>query len=226
MNKIFIPTKDANSWKEFLAEPEKQWKSGYSARTLAHCWEDANGEFPSCIQRVFVSYKNLIGNIKPLLIFPEYKVNLPGGNRASQNDVFILAKNDDELYTIAVEGKVSESFGPTLEEWLHNSSDGKKERIEYIKSLLNLNIDLNPELRYQLFHRTASALIEAEKYNAKNAMLLIHSFSAENKWLEDYQKFTALFGQLGEVNKLYSFQLNNINLLFCWVKGDLKYLKY
>ncbi len=226
MKKIFVPTKDTNNWKEFLAEPEKQWKVGYSARTLANCWEDANGEFPSCIQKVFSSYKSMIGDIKPLLIFPEYKVNLPGGNRASQTDVFVLAKNNDQLFTIAVEGKVSESFGPTLEEWLHNSSDGKKERINYIKSLLNLNSDLNPELRYQLFHRTASALIEAEKYNAKNAMLLIHSFSEENKWFEDYQNFTALFGQFGEMNKLYSCQLNNLNLFFCWVQGDLKYLKY
>lgn len=226
MDKIFIPTKNAKCWKYLLAEPGKQWKSGYSAYTLAHCWEEAKGEFPNCIKNVFLKYMDLIGEIKPLLIFPEYKVNLPGGIRPSQNDVFVLAKNNYDLFSIAVEGKVSESFGPTLEEWLQNSSDGKKERIQYIKSLLNLNIELDPELRYQLLHRTASALIEAEKYNAKNAMLLIHSFSEGNKWLEDYQKFTALFGQPGEMNKLYSYQLNSINLLFCWVKGDLKYLKY
>jgi hypothetical protein len=226
VKRIFVPTKDASNWKEFLAEPDKQWKIGYSARTLANCWEDANGEFPNCIQKVFSNHKNMIGEIKPLLIFPEYKVSLPGGIRESQNDVFVLAKNDINIITIAVEGKVSESFGPTLGEWFKGASEGKKERMEYIKSLLNLKIELDPNLRYQLFHRTASALIEAEKYNTKSAMLLIHSFSEENKWIEDYKKFIALFGLKSDVNELSVFQINDRNLFFCWVKGDLKYLKY
>jgi len=45
MNKFYIPTKGPLSWKALLADPEKQWRKGYSARTLACCWEEAQG-FP------------------------------------------------------------------------------------------------------------------------------------------------------------------------------------
>jgi len=38
-------TSGPDDWQKLLAKPEKQWKSGYSARTLAHCWE-AVDEFP------------------------------------------------------------------------------------------------------------------------------------------------------------------------------------
>ena len=44
MNDIFIPTKKPEDWKQFLAK-EEHWETGYSAKTLAHCWEAAKG-FP------------------------------------------------------------------------------------------------------------------------------------------------------------------------------------
>ncbi|MGH7925887.1 MAG: DUF6946 family protein, partial [Candidatus Binatus sp.] len=39
---MFLPTVRMIG-KRFLADPRKQWKSGFSARTLAQCWESANG---------------------------------------------------------------------------------------------------------------------------------------------------------------------------------------
>ena len=43
MNKIRIPATGPEDWKAFLAEPDKHWKSGYSARSLAYCWQEAGG---------------------------------------------------------------------------------------------------------------------------------------------------------------------------------------
>ncbi len=51
MNHIYIPTSSADDWRKFLAEPDKQWRSGYSAKELAECWENAHG-FPEETQRV------------------------------------------------------------------------------------------------------------------------------------------------------------------------------
>ena len=51
MSKIMIPARSAEDWKAFLAEPDKQWKTGYSAKTLAHCWQDAAG-FPEEVKNV------------------------------------------------------------------------------------------------------------------------------------------------------------------------------
>ncbi|NIM99408.1 MAG: hypothetical protein GTO24_15465, partial [candidate division Zixibacteria bacterium] len=114
MSKIFIPAGKPGDWKTLLAEPEKHWKTGYSAKALAYCWQEANG-FPECVKNVFIkSGIGLFQNIKFLLAFPEYKVPLPGGSRPSQNDIFLLAKGDSQLVTIMIEGKVSEPFGDTV----------------------------------------------------------------------------------------------------------------
>ena len=50
-------------------------------------------------------------DISILMAFPEYKVPLPVGSAASQNDLFVLGKFNDQLISIMVEGKSSEGFG-------------------------------------------------------------------------------------------------------------------
>lgn len=79
LNNIYVPTCKPDDWKSLLAEPEKHWKKGYSARALAYCWEEADG-FPECVRAVFTSSEvELFQDIKLLLAFPEYKVPLRGG---------------------------------------------------------------------------------------------------------------------------------------------------
>ncbi|MBN2719485.1 MAG: hypothetical protein JXR72_00125, partial [Proteobacteria bacterium] len=184
MTGFYVPTKGANDWKGFLAEPGKQWKKGFSARSLAHSWEEAKG-FPKEVRELFQRSKCLaLEDLELLLALPEYKVPLPGGKRASQNDIFVLAGNSKSLVTIAVEGKVDEMFGPTLGEWFKEDSEGKKERLQFLSGLLNVNLKSHPDIRYQLVHRTASALILARSFHAKNALMLVHSFSQGNAWFE------------------------------------------
>jgi hypothetical protein len=79
------PTCGPESWQELLADPQKHWVSGYSARTLAHCWEDAKG-LPPEIAALFGGHATL------LLAIPEHKVELPGGSRPSQTDLFALVR--------------------------------------------------------------------------------------------------------------------------------------
>jgi hypothetical protein len=67
-----------------------------------------------------------------LMAFPEYKVSLPSGKRASQSDIFILAKGDGQLISIAVEGKVDEPFGELILEWKIKDLGGKEERLKYL----------------------------------------------------------------------------------------------
>ncbi len=196
MIKIYVPSKGPESWKEFLAEPDKQWKSGYSARSLAYCWEEANG-FPKSVLTVFnQSGYELFHSIDFLLGIPEHKVGFPPkGGRASQNDLYVIAKSQNELVSIAVEGKVNESLGPLISEWSVDMSPGKQERLEYLINILDLTHKDLTNIRYQLLHRTASALIEAERFCAKHAVMLVHSFSQIHKWFEDYAEFVKLFGQ-------------------------------
>jgi hypothetical protein len=78
-------------------------------------------------------------------------------------------------------------------------------------------------IRYQLLHRTASTIIEAEKFKAENALMLVHSFSQSNEGFDDYSQFLALFGTSAEADSLVLAEnINGIDLYFGWVKGEEK----
>jgi hypothetical protein len=115
MKRIYIPTTATEDWRKLLASPEKHWKTGYSAWELANCWESAKG-FPASLRAMFARSENpALQKLELLLAIPEYRVGMPGGGHASQNDLFILAQAaDDSLVSISVEGKVDESFGQTV----------------------------------------------------------------------------------------------------------------
>jgi len=167
MSKFFIPTNSPEDWRLLLAEPDKHWKTGYSAKALAYCWQEAN-DFPHSVKKVFKnSGIKLFQDVELLLAFPEYKVPLkPYRSRPSQNDIFILAKGNDQLISIAVEGKVDESFGEIIDDWKLHDMGGKKVRLKFLCEVLQLDVNKIDHIRYQLLHRTASAVIEAKKFNA------------------------------------------------------------
>ena len=228
MGNFFVPTAGSDDWKDLLASPEKHWRRGYSARSLASSWEEAGG-FPSEIKQVFAECEfPILQDVELLLGFPEYNVPLPGGRAASQNDIFVLGKsrNERQFIAITVEGKVSEPFDVTMSEWMVGASWGKRLRLNYLCGLLELEPETLGEVRYQLLHRTASALILAERFNASVAMMLVHSFSQEHEWFEDYQQFLALFGQCGTPNSITRLgKLNGVETFTSWVVGNRRFLE-
>lgn len=187
MANILVPTTGANDWKRFLADPEKQWKRGYSAMAAALSWEAADA-LPPEIDAL------LGGSVELMLAIPEHKVALPGGGRASQCDVFALARADDATIAMAVEAKVNEPFGPTIADWMLGASKGKIERLGFICALLGVASPPPETLRYQLFHRTAAAVLEAERFKTDRAAMIVQSFSQDHRWFEDFAAFTALLG--------------------------------
>lgn len=147
MSKIYIPTTGPSDWRALLADPQKHWARGYSARTLANCWEAADGFLPEVLE-VLTKVSSLAG-IRPLLILPEWKVKLPGGATQSQNDVWVLAKCDAGLVSIAVEGKVEESFDNRLRVWKKSASTGKlEERLPFLTCTLRLPAPIPDDIYY------------------------------------------------------------------------------
>jgi uncharacterized protein DUF6946 len=204
MNPVYIPASELGDWRKLLADPEKHWRENYSAMAIATAWHHASG-FPKSVAKMFEAAGQPFRSMEPLIIIPEHQVDLPGGRRPSQNDVWVLARHSAGLASIAVEGKVSESFGETLTDWTKNASEGKRERLEFLKLTLGLSRDLPETIRYQLLHRMASAIIEAKRFRADTAIMLVHSFSPDNVGLADFQAFAELFGatcNAGEVVRL------------------------
>lgn len=223
-NKIFIPATKTEDWQQLLADPEKHWKIGFSARAMAYCWQEANG-IPKEIQKV-LSQTYVFNKLEPLIVIPEHQVPLPGGSRPSQNDCWVLARTPHDLVSIAVEGKVSETFGPTIGEWYSKPLEGKTERLNYLCSQIGLN-DIPPDdIRYQLLHRTASAVIEANRFFAKHAVMVVHSFSQKAEWIEDYKKFAELFKVNAVKNTIVSVgTIKGVDLYLAWVTGNKRFLE-
>ena len=228
MSNIFVKTKGVDSWKEFLENTEIQWQPGYSAKSLANAWESNEG-FPKEIQEAFhVAHDEFIKNIEFLYGFPEYKVQIPGGAKASQNDLYVLAKSKEQLICIMVEGKANEDFGPLVNEWVLKANNGwDNSRLQYLIGLLGLQEKEVGEIRYQLLHRTASALIEAERVGTNKCMVIVHSFSQKQAHFEDYKRFLEMFSISPQVNKVCTpVHLNGKQVYFLWVVGDEKYTEH
>lgn len=227
---ILIPTTGPDDWRRLLASPEKHWRTGYSARALAYCWQAAGGGLPGSVAAVLSgSGVAALRDLDCLLVLPEHKVPLPGGGRASQSDIWVLAKGGEGLVSIAVEGKVVESFGPTLGEWLVDASPGKAGRLAFLCATLGLAGQPADDVRYQLLHRAASAVVEARRFGARHALFLVHSFSQEKRWLADFQRFAGLFGAepaAEAVCRLGSLGSGDaaVTLHAAWVTGEAAYL--
>lgn len=223
MSHVYIPATRADQWAQFLAEPVKQWRTGFSARTLAYSWQEADG-FPPEVLAVLAAHQEFAG-IQLLLAFPEHQVHLPGGSRPSQNDIWVLARAGNSLVSIAVEGKVAEPFGPTLAEWMNEASAGKAARFAFLRTVLGLPDQVTGTMRYQLLHRSASAVIEAKRFGAAHAVMLVHSLSQSQQWFEDYAVFAGLLGAQVAVDRIVSVgERDGIQLHLGWVCGDAKYL--
>ena len=76
--------------------------------------------------------------------------------------------------------------------------------MSFICKALGLNHSPVDSIRYQLLHRTASAVVEARRFNAAHAMMLVHSFSPSDEWFDDYNQFLALFGTTGALDTITS----------------------
>ncbi len=201
-----------------LADPELHWRTGYSARTVAHAWEASPG-LPPEIDAA------LGGDAKLLLALPEHKVPLPGGGHARQCDVFALVRQHGDTIAMTVEAKVNEPFGRTIGVWLRDASEGKHKRIAAIAELLALDCPIPPTLHYQLFHRTATAVVEAKRFKTDRAAMVVHSFSATDTRFGAFATFCDFLGVAAAVGTCSRRQLpDGLSLDLGWARGSQRFL--
>ncbi len=215
MTKIYIPAKKPEDWKPLLGDPDLHWKPGRSAMATAYSWQMAKG-LPHEINNLFERAPEL------LLAIPEHKVQMPKGRGQSQCDVFALVRLDGKLAVLAVEAKVDETFGPTVEQWLNQGGDNRPPILEAICELIGASFPPPGHLRYQLFHRTAAAVIEARRFNAPLAFMIVQSFSKDHAWFEAFEAFSAYLLGKGSPRGVMSEKqfLNDVTLRLAWASGS------
>ena len=221
LSRCYVPSGGSLAWRDFLADPDKQWKTGYSAKALAESWEAQNG-LPEEVESLIRSVPRYTKEKMELLVaLPEWEVALPGGPKGSHSDVLALIGVGGELMVAAVEGKVSEPFDKPIDEWFSNPSDRKRKRLRYLCGVLGMNFPPLGHLRYQLFHRAASAVIERGRFRAQAAAMVVHSFSAEKAGLDDYKAFVKELGGLAEPDRMTEVGLPDGSTLHLgWASGE------
>ncbi|WKL58730.1 hypothetical protein Q1W73_07020 [Asticcacaulis sp. ZE23SCel15] len=101
----------------------------------------------------------------------------------------------DKIGVLAIEGKVDETFGPTIDEWLTPTpSSGKLKRLAMLSELLCIDPAQHGALRYQLLHRTASAVLEAKRYMSDEAAMVVQSFCPNKSGFSDFSAFVSAMG--------------------------------
>lgn len=174
----------------YLADPIRHWRPDHSALELASSWIGAAGIPPKVVD-VLASCETYAG-CELVEGFFEREVELGTRGRTSQTDLIALVRLREGQGVIAIEGKARESFEPMVSEW--NDGPGKQARLDDLCAQLGLDPPAVGGLRYQLFHRTVSALLEARRYGARDALMLVHSFDPADSSLDAYQAFAAALG--------------------------------
>ena len=150
-------------------------------------WSSSRNDFPRAVRAVLKTAPEY-ARAEFVDGFFEREVELGSPGRNSQTDLMVIAGLDDELGIIAVEGKVEESFAELVADW--NSTPGKQRRLERLCETLGLDAARVGSIRYQLLHRTASAIYEAKRYRCRHALMLVHSFSPTHRWFDDFAAFS------------------------------------
>jgi hypothetical protein len=165
-------------------------------------------------------------------------VPLPGGSRASQTDLFALARTRGGLAAIAVEGKVAESLGERVSEWIAPkpsavpgrdpvSTTWRRGQLSFLCQILGLDEREAGDLRYQLLYRTASAVFEADRFSAAYAVMLVHAFGPDaDDAYEDFAAFARLLGAdpvRWAVTKTTA--PTRATLFVGWADGEAQYLQ-
>ncbi|HTS12010.1 MAG TPA: hypothetical protein VMH00_07830 [Candidatus Limnocylindrales bacterium] len=199
---------------------ETHWKQGYSAKALADSWYRANGGFPPAVKAVLASVADYEA-AELIDGFFEREVELGTAGRNSQTDLMILTRLGNQIGILAVEGKGEESFGPFVDEW--KDSSGKQRRLDGLCKTLRLDELKAGSLRYQLLHRTASAIYEAQRYCCRHAMMLVHSFSSKRSGFEDFKAFSQSMGiQVAQPGQCSSSKIcENVSVRLAWVADRL-----
>lgn len=227
MNRLYIPTLGPTDWRRLLADPSSQWERFKSALEMAVCWEAARGSergLPSEVRDAIDTVPEVRG-ASLLIGLPEHKVQFEGGGHPSQNNLWALLRARDDLISLAVEAKAGEKLDELVRDWLRRADERsrKPERLAALQRRLRIDDADVSGIRYQLLHRAASALKEAERFRAAWAVVLVQSFDRiadEPSW-QDFTRFGELMGvSVAEGRLVASPRSTAVPLFLGWVTSS------
>lgn len=192
IRRIHVPLLAAEDVIPHLGAPH-HWKEGRSAKCLTDQWWLENDLPPSI--RAILCQATEWRQTELLDAFVERCTNLGDGRGShSQSDLLAIVGLGSELGVLCIEAKVDEGFDRTVADWLKSDSPGKRARLTRLCQTLRLQERAAAPLRYQLLHRTVASIIEAKRYRASHAAMIVQSWSSG---LDGFDDFVAFFAAVG-----------------------------
>lgn len=194
--------------------------------TAAASWEASSDALPPEVTaRLESSNDPLLVGQRLLMAVPEWQVSLPGGETTSNTDVMAVCRNEAGLCVIGVEAKVLEAFGPLVGEKRTDASPGQTARLGYLHSLLKVG-HFEDQIRYQLLHRTASALLTAREFHAASAVMLVQAFGTPPERRNDFEAFRKAMNATEISPLIFKVPAFDTPVLYlAWCDGDPQFLK-
>jgi hypothetical protein len=120
---------------------------------------------------------------------------------------------------------VDEGFGLLVKDKRFEASNGQRKRLDYyLESLLGLKT-LDDSIRYQLLHRTASAILTARDFHAGVAVMMVQSFGTKASPRQDFDAFChALDAQKLPGGMAVVLPFSRPRLFLGWSNGDARFL--
>ena len=216
IRRIHVPLRRPEEVISHLGAPH-HWKEGRSAKSLIDQWWSANDIPPSIL--AILDQAPEWQDSELIDAYAERCTSLDDGRPShSQSDLLAIVGTDISLGVLSIEAKVDEGFDKTVGEWLKVESAGKLARLSKLCSLFKLDPAGVSGLRYQLFHRTASAIIEARRYRTARAAMIVQSWSPDSKGFADYCAFFEAVGITGlSIGKLSpALVLDGVSFRTAW----------
>ncbi len=171
------------------------WRDCHSAKAIAESWFRG---LPMMVEHTLKQRcsTDAFGQVELVDAFLERRTALGVGTSPSQADALAILGLPHGLAIMTVEGKVRESFGQLVGSWVAGAppNSAKPRLLVSLRETLGLQSTDVAGLRYQLLHRTASAIYEARRYRAKIAVMMVHSFDPDDAGAADFQAFASAMG--------------------------------
>ena len=189
-------------------------------------WEAAaksDSGLPAPIYRLFD--KTIYKEPTLLIAGAEHRVSLAGRGGKSQCDVFALLNSAVGLISVAIEAKAREKFGScneALEDWLlakgkRASKENRADRWAQVCNYLpTTHAKGYSRVAFQLLHRCATAVIEAERYGVKHAAFVVQAFGSPDSSYQEFCKLGCAMGLECERGKMVITSIRDIALGIGW----------
>lgn len=177
-----------DDWRGLVGDGK--WVPTRSAYELAHCWHEFGGLPAPIAAALNASGHEALRGLSLELCLVEKPVFLDTKIAPSMTDLMAYGCNaKGDSVVIAVEGKADEPFASPVWAWVRGDAKNKSiavsprptrlRRLEFLSKHLAKAIPSDSKLRYQLLHRTVSAVLEAQLHGAVTALVLVHAFGPE-----------------------------------------------